>query len=45
MEPTRQTVIDNRKGSRELGLTYRPLQAIPTEMFQPLIDEGGIVPQ
>lgn len=32
---------DNRKGVRELGLTYRPLEETIVEMFQQMIDTGA----
>lgn len=35
-------VADNRKGIRELGLSYRPLDISLQEMFQQLIDSGLI---
>ena len=32
--------IDNSKGKRELGLTYRPLDVTVREMFAQMIEAG-----
>jgi hypothetical protein len=32
---------DNRKGVRELGLSYRPLETTVVEMFQQMAESGA----
>jgi dihydroflavonol-4-reductase len=36
--------VDNSKGRRELGISYRPMETTVVEFFQQMIDTGKVRP-
>lgn len=37
--------VDNRKGKRELGISYRPMEQTVVDFFQQMIDKGMLTPR